>query len=66
MDLQAVSRAASEAAAQIDARVKTRLAELARKLGMTEAEEITLAAVLFRMPCRALQRLPLGDLRKGH
>ena len=66
MDLQAACRAASEAAAQIDAKVKTKLAELARKLGMTEAEEITLATVLFRMPCRALQRLPLGDLRNRH
>ena len=66
MDLQAACRATSEAAAQIDAKVKTKLAELAHKLGMTEAEEIALATVLFRMSCRALQHLPLGDLQKAY
>jgi hypothetical protein len=37
MDLQAVCRAASEAAARIDDRVKTKLVRRARKQGMTAA-----------------------------
>jgi len=60
MDLQAASRAASEAAARIDAMVKTKLVKQARRYGMTEAEGIELAEA-FKRAARNTKRLHLDD-----
>jgi hypothetical protein len=67
MDLQAASRAAAEAAACIDARIKTKLVKHVRKHGMTEAEGIELADALKRA-ARHTKRLRLGKQgrHKGH
>jgi hypothetical protein len=46
MDLQAAIRAASEAAARIDAKSEQKLLELALKHGMTKAEAAQLAKAL--------------------
>ena len=60
MDLQATRRAASEAAARIDANIKTKLVKLARKHGMTEVEAIELAEA-WKCAARRTKRLHLPD-----
>jgi len=58
MDLQAASRAASEAAAHIDAKIRSKLVTRARKHGMVAAEGIELAEALKRA-ARHTKRLHL-------
>ena len=66
MDLHAARRAASKAAAQIDARIKTKLVKRALRYGMTEAEGRELAEAL-EQAARHTKHLRLGDgLRKEH
>jgi len=60
MDLQAASRAASDAAAHIDAMVRTKLVTQARRHGMTEAEGFELAEA-FKRAARNTKRLHLDD-----
>ena len=48
MDLHAACRAASETAARIDARIKTKLVKHVHKHGMTQADGIELAEALKR------------------
>jgi len=62
MDLQAASRAASEAAARIDASIMTKLVKRARTQGMTEAEGIEIAEA-FKRAARNTKRLRLDDQR---
>jgi hypothetical protein len=64
MDLKAAGRAASQAAAQIDARIKTKLVRRARKHGMTEDEGIELAEALKRA-ARHTKHLPVSSWRRS-
>src|SRR5262245_38695878 len=59
MDLQAACRAASEAAARSDAKIRTKLVKRARKHGMTEAEGIELAEA-WKRAARHTKHLHLG------
>src|SRR5215470_15740507 len=59
MDLQDACRAASEAAARSDAKIRTKLVERARKQGMTEAEGIELAEA-WKRAARPTKHLHLG------
>jgi predicted small metal-binding protein len=66
MDLQTANRTASEAAARIDAEIKTRLVKHARKHGMTEAEGMDLAEA-WKQASVVTERLHLGPGRhKAH
>jgi hypothetical protein len=65
MDLHAANRAAADAAAQINVKVKTKLLKRALKHGMTEAEALDLAEAWKRAASHT-RRLPLGDLRNGY
>jgi hypothetical protein len=61
MDLQAASRAASQAAAHIDAKVKTKLLKRARKQGMTNEREVTELVEAWKRAARHTKRLHLDE-----
>jgi len=60
MDLQAASRAAAEAAARIDARVKNTLMKRARKQGITDEREVTELVEAWKRAAKHTKHLGLG------
>lgn len=65
MDLYAANRAAADAAAEINVKVKAKLLKRALKHGMTEAEAHDLAEA-WKRAARHTRRLSLRDLPDGH
>ena len=67
MDLQATSRAAAEAVARIDARIKDKLTKRARKQGMTDEREVTELVEAWKRAAKHTKHLGSGHSRhKGH
>jgi hypothetical protein len=70
MDLQAMCRAASEAADHIDAKIRDKLLKRARRLGMTTNErEVTELVEVWKQAAKHTKRLHLGHgqhKHKGH
>ena len=64
MDLHAACRAASETAARIDARIKTKLMKRACRLGMTTNErEVAELVEVWKQAAKHTKRLHLRDAR---
>ena len=66
MDLHAACRAASETAARIDARIKTKLVRRARKQGMTNEGEVIALVEAWKQAAQPTKRLHLGHHRHKH
>jgi hypothetical protein len=62
MDLEAACRAASKAAAQIDARIKTKLVKRALKHGMTDENEVLALAEEWKQAARMAGAVDVQDV----